>query len=80
MMWGSVYGSAGGSGVMMLVYLVVSVLVIPALVLAIVWFIRSQRTNPVSGGGMSARAMLDARNTRGEINEAELAQYRQRPR
>jgi uncharacterized membrane protein len=75
MMWGSGYGSGGGA--MMIVYLVVTVVVVAAIIVGIMWFIRSQRSHPIAGGGMSAQAVLDARYARGEINETELRQRRQ---
>jgi putative membrane protein len=76
MMWGPAYGAGGWA--MMIGSLVLSVIVIVAIVVGVVWLVRSQQsTSRVAEGGTSAQAILDARFARGEIDESELTRARQ---
>jgi putative membrane protein len=75
-MWGPGYGAGGWA--MMIGSLILSVVVIAAIVVGIAWLVRSQQsTSRVAEGGTSARAILDARFARGEIDESELLRARQ---
>ncbi|HUZ71290.1 MAG TPA: SHOCT domain-containing protein [Candidatus Saccharimonadales bacterium] len=76
MMWGTDYGFGGWA--MMIGSLVVGVIVIAAVVVGVVWLVRSQQSvTPVGPGSTTAQAILDARYARGEIDESELTRARQ---
>jgi putative membrane protein len=76
MMWGTDYGAGGWA--MMIGSLVVGVIVIAAIVVGVMWLVRSQNSAaPVAQGGPSAQAILDTRYARGEIDESELMRARQ---
>jgi len=76
MMWGTDYGFGGWA--MMIGSLVVGVIVIAAVVVGVIWLVRSQQSvTPVGPGGTTAQAILDARYARGEIDESELTRARQ---
>jgi uncharacterized membrane protein len=74
MMWGSGYGAGGWA--MMIGSLLLSLVLIAAVVIGIVWLVRTQRT-AAAGSSTSPHAILDARFARGEIDESELLRHRQ---
>jgi uncharacterized membrane protein len=76
MMWGTDYGAGGWA--MMIGSIVLSVIIIAAIVIGVVWLVRSQHNAiPIAQGSQSAQAILDARYARGEIDESELMRSRQ---
>lgn len=76
MMWGTGYGTGGWA--MMIGSLAVGVIVVAALVVGVIWIVRSQQSaTPVAQAGPSSSDILDARYARGEIDATELMQARQ---
>jgi putative membrane protein len=76
MMWGPGYGAGGWA--MMIGSLVLSVMVIAAVIIGVMWLVRTQQgAVSVAQPGSSAQAILDARYARGEIDESELMRARQ---
>jgi putative membrane protein len=75
MMWGSDYGAGGWA--MMIGSVIIGLILVAFVVVGVVWLIRTQQgATPDAGESTSAKAILDARYARGEIDDAEYGQRR----